>query len=79
MLIAIAGVTGDLEQNSYKNYVDQNPFLSPTLTILQTDQQYNAFIGAKGKLSSTVHYNITGSYMNEKNKPLFRLKIFFKP
>ena len=72
MLIAIAGVTGDLEQNSYKNYVDQNPFVSPTLTILQTDQQYNAYLGAKGKLSSTVHYNITGSYMNEKNKPLFR-------
>jgi hypothetical protein len=72
MLIAIAGVTGDLEQNSYKNYVDQNPFVSPTLTILQTDQQYNAYIGAKGKLSSMVHYNITGSYMNEKNKPLFR-------
>lgn len=72
MLIAVAGVTGDLEQNSYKNYTDKNPFVSPTLTILQTDQQYNAFLGAKGKISSTVNYNITGSYMNEKNKPLFR-------
>lgn len=72
MFIAIAGVTGDLKQNSYKNYAAVNPFVSPTLSIQQTDKQYNAFIGAKGKLSSSVNYNFTGSYGSEKNKPLFR-------
>ncbi|MDT0552757.1 TonB-dependent receptor [Urechidicola vernalis] len=70
-VIAFAGVTGDLEQNSYQKLTEENPFVSPTLNLLQTDQQYNAFIGAKGKLSSTVSYNITGSYKNENNKAQF--------
>ena len=70
-VIAFAGVTGDLEQNSYQKLTEENPFVSPTLSLLQTDQQYNAFIGAKGKLSSTVSYNITGSYKNENDKAQF--------
>ena len=70
-LIAFAGVTGDLVQNSYRETVHKNPFVSPTLNILQTDNQYNAFIGAKGQLSSNVSYNFKASYQNEKNKPLF--------
>ena len=70
-LIVFAGVTGDLVQNSYRETVYENPFVSPTLNILQTDNQYNAFIGTKGKLSSNVGYNFKASYQNEKNKPLF--------
>ena len=70
-VIAFAGVTGDLEQNSYQKLTEENPFLSPTLNLLQTDQQYNAFVGARGKLSSTVSYSITGSYKNENDKVQF--------
>ncbi|MFT6755490.1 MAG: hypothetical protein ACJAV9_000975 [Urechidicola sp.] len=70
-LITFAGITGDLIQNSYRETVYENPFVSPTLNILQTDNQYNAFLGIKGQLSSNVSYNFKASYQNEKNKPLF--------
>lgn len=70
-LIAYAGVTGDLHLNSFREFTQDNPFVSPTLTVAQTDKQYNAYIGAKGKLSSDVSYNFKAAYISERNKPLY--------
>jgi len=72
-LIAYAGVVGDLQQNSYKNFVKDNPFVSPTLYIQRTNQQYNAYAGIKGLLNSKVRFNLKAAYINEKNKALFKL------
>jgi len=72
-LIAYAGITGDLEQNSYKNFVKQNPFLSPTLDIKRTSQQYHGYIGFKGLLNSNINFNAKVAYGNETDKPLFKL------
>ncbi|MES2578125.1 MAG: TonB-dependent receptor [Bacteroidota bacterium] len=72
LMIFYAGAEGDLEQNSYMDFVNENPFLSPTLNIAPTDKQYDIFAGLKGKLTNTVSYNIKASYANERNKALFR-------
>ncbi|MEP1489689.1 MAG: TonB-dependent receptor [Algibacter sp.] len=72
VLIAYGGIEGDLIQNSYYGFANENNFVSPTLFITPTDQQYNAYVGLKGKLSSTMSYNISGSYIAERNKALFR-------
>jgi len=72
-VIAYAGVTGELQQNSYYDYVEENPFVSPTLTIVPTDSQYNAYIGFKGQLLPNLSYNVKGSYAAENRKPLYRL------
>lgn len=71
VLILVAGVTGDLVQNTYNEFATKNPFISPTLNILQTDKQYKAFVGTKGKLASNIGYNFNVSHTYEKNKPLF--------
>jgi outer membrane receptor protein involved in Fe transport len=71
VFILVAGATGDLIQNTYREFANENPFVSPTLDIQITDKQYKAFIGAKGKLASNVSYNLNLSHTNEKNKPLF--------
>ena len=71
VLIFVAGVTGDLVQNTYKDFANENPFVSPTLDILQTDKQYRAYAGTKGKLASNIGYNFNVSHTSEKNKPLF--------
>jgi len=73
MVIVYGGVVGQLSQNSYADYVDENPYVSPTLTIIPTDQQYEANIGFKGQLFPNLSYNIRGSYMAENRKPLFKL------
>ena len=72
VVIAYGGLKGDLIQNSYYGFANENPFVSPTLIIKPTDQLYNAYVGLKGKLSSNMSYNVSGRYMSDRNRALFR-------
>ena len=71
ILIAYAGAEGNLQQNSYADFVDQNPFVSPTLFIVPTDNKFDIYAGLKGKLANTVAFNIKASYLNQQDKALF--------
>ena len=75
ILIAYGGIKGDLIQNSYYDFANENPFVSPTLGITPTDRSYKGFVGLKGKLSNNVSYNISGSYNAENNKALFKSNV----
>lgn len=70
--VPYAGVDGGLEQNTYYKFVQENPFVSPTLNISPTSQIYNAYLGAKGKFTETVGYNFKVSYGKEENRAFFR-------
>jgi hypothetical protein len=72
LMIFYTGAEGNLEQNTYSDFVNQNHFLSPTLDIKPTNKQYDIFAGLKGKLTNTVSYNLRASYVNERNKALFK-------
>jgi hypothetical protein len=72
LMIFYAGAEGDLKQNTYLDFVAENPFVSPTLYITPTDKQYDVFAGLKGKLADNVSYNMRASYINERNKALFK-------
>ncbi|MEX0313590.1 MAG: TonB-dependent receptor [Allomuricauda sp.] len=72
-VIAYGGIEGELKQNSYYDFVEDNPYVSPTLEIQPTDQQYEGYLGLKGQLFSNVGYNIKGSYTAENRRPLFLL------
>jgi hypothetical protein len=72
LMIFYAGAVGDLEQNTYSEFVNENPFLSPTLNMKPTDKQFDIFAGLKGKLANNVSYNLRASYVNERNKALFK-------
>lgn len=71
-VIVYGGVDGSLKQNSYYDYKELNPFVSPTLYIMPTKNIYNAFGGVKGKLSNAVGYNFKASYGKDENKGLFQ-------
>ncbi|KGO92581.1 porin family protein [Flavobacterium subsaxonicum] len=71
LMVAYAGAEGAMKQNSYADFVTQNPFVSPNLFITPTSQQYDIYVGLKGKLASSVSYNIRGSYMAEDNRAFF--------
>ncbi len=70
--IPYAGVEGKLKQNTYYNFIEQNPYVSPTLDVMPTDEEYNAYVGAKGKLSNAVSYNLKVGYESDVNKALFQ-------
>jgi len=70
LMVFYAGAEGSLDQNSYKDFTDENPYLSPTLTVAPTDKQFDLFAGLRGKLSNYVSYNVKGSLVSEKNRAL---------
>jgi hypothetical protein len=70
-MIFFLGVDGDLQQNSYRDFTNENPFLSPTLAIAPTDRQFDVYAGLKGKLANEVSYTVRGSVINEKNRAFF--------
>ena len=70
VLYAEAG--GGLLQNSYYDFVQNNPYVSPTLAVVPTHNQLDASLGLKGQLSPTVGYNLRGGYKMEEAKPLFQ-------
>jgi len=69
---AFAGITGDLHQNTYNDFVNTNNFVSPTLIIKPTDEQYNVYLGIKG-LQNGISYSFKVGYKSENNKYLFVL------
>lgn len=76
ILIGYAGAEGGLNQNSYADFVDQNPFVSPTLFIAPTDNKYDIYVGLKGKLANSVAFNVRGSYNYDEGKPIFASNYF---
>jgi hypothetical protein len=72
LMIFYAGAVGGLKQNRYKDFVDENPFVSPTLSIAPTNELYDINAGLKGKLASTITYDVKASYIQDENKALFR-------
>lgn len=72
LMIFYLGADGNLKQNTYLDFVNENPFLSPTLFVQPTDSKYNLFAGLKGKLANAISYNVSTSYLTEGNKALFK-------
>ena len=71
IVIAYAGAEGSVTNNSYANFVSQNPFVSPDLRLKPTQQQFNIYAGLKGKLYHNISYNIRASYISEEDKAMF--------
>ena len=73
LMVFYVGAEGGLDQNSYRDFVNVNPFVSPTLFVGPTNRQLDLYAGLKGKLANTVSYNVRGFFKHEKNKALFLL------
>jgi hypothetical protein len=65
------GAGGDLHMNSFRSFSSDNPFVSPTLLMTTTNEQYNLFGGINGKFSSDVSFDIRANYKSEEDKALF--------
>lgn len=65
------GANGDLNTNTFKSFSDENPYISPTQFITQTNKKYAFFSGLNGKLSPNMSYDLKASYSDEDDKALF--------
>ena len=66
-----AGAGGDLYMNSFQKFSEQNQFVSPTLFLTQTNEQYNLFGGINGTISSNISFNVKASYKSNEDHALF--------
>ena len=69
---AFAGLTGELQQNSYYGFAEENQFVSPDLFITPSDQQYKAYGGLRGKVTNSTSYQVDASYSNTETMALFK-------
>lgn len=66
-----AGLAGDLHTNTFKNFSEENPYISPTLFITQTLEKSNFYAGLNGKINNSLSFNLKASSKTEEDKPLF--------
>lgn len=67
------GADGDLAVNSYQNFATENPFVSPSLYLTQTNTKYSGFGGIRGKLGQQFSYNTKVSYSDVEDQPFYTL------
>lgn len=70
---AYLGADGGIQQNSYQQLAEENPFLAPTFALMPTKRAYDLYAGVKGKLYHNISYNVRASYKSEDQKALFTL------
>ncbi len=70
-MVFYAGAEGGLQQNSYRDFTNENPYLSPSIAIAPTDRQFDVYGGLKGKIANMVSYNVRGGFTNERDRALF--------
>jgi hypothetical protein len=73
VISAIAGLKGDLRQNTFRDFSFENPFISPTLNIRPSDTKYHAFGGFRGQFNGVLGYSLIADYKNQHNAPIFAL------
>ncbi|WP_299780154.1 TonB-dependent receptor [uncultured Formosa sp.] len=76
VVIAYGGLTGDVIQNTYRDFTQSNQFLSPTINVKPTDNSFNAYAGMLGKFTNDIGYNVKLGYTSENDKALFRKNTF---
>lgn len=62
ILIPYFGVDGYLETNSYRQLVEENPYIVPSLAVRPTNNKMIGYLGLKGHVSDAVSYNLRASY-----------------
>lgn len=70
--IPYAGIKNHVKQNSYRHFSEENPFVSPTLFVVPTTTLFNTFVGAKGRISNGIGYDVKGGFSRQENIALFK-------
>lgn len=62
-----AGLRGDVQKNSLRRFVAENPFLNPNVAVFNTEKSIELYGGVEGKLSSKMGFGAGWNLTNYKN------------
>jgi hypothetical protein len=71
MLVPYLGLNGGLIKNSFRKLSQENPFVDTTIKYNNTHNQYNGFVGLRGRLSANTSYDAKVSYAQYDNMHFF--------
>ena len=66
-LVAVAGIKGGMEKNSWTSFTAQNPYLDQNLTIANTNNTLNLYLGLRGHVQEKVNFKVGTAYLTYKN------------
>jgi hypothetical protein len=70
-LTAFAGVDGEMQKNTLRTFVNENPYLGSNLLLYNTNKALEIYAGGKGNLLDKINYLVKLSYINYKNLYFF--------
>lgn len=70
-MIAYAGITGNIERNSYRDLFRRNPFIGEGLDIRNTNNRFQLYAGLKGSIDEITHYDINIGYQRLQDALFF--------
>lgn len=71
-LIPYGGITGNLEQLTYREQSFENPYLSPTQHLHPTYTPYDIFAGIRGALFQGFSYDLKAFYTRIEQMPMYQ-------
>lgn len=72
-----AGIDGGLNLNSYAEYLSENPYLAPDLTIKPTETKYQFYIGLKWHWNEQISYDVKAKYAKINAMPFYKTNGLF--
>ncbi len=70
-LSAFGGIKGNLDVNTYQDFINENPYVKRNLPLQNTNKQLEIFAGVKGNFQQDAQYNAKIAYKNVENLPFF--------
>lgn len=71
ILIVFAGIKGNLEQNTFYSFTNENPYINSQVPLSYTSRAIDIFGGIKSNISKTLNFSAAVSYSRIKNLPLY--------
>lgn len=64
VIVPFIGVTGQMDNHSYRSIAWENPYIRPDLTVKNTNTKLDIYGGVKGNLGNSSSYVVKASYKN---------------
>ena len=67
MFVPYGGIRGELTQNSYRSFIEENPFVTTDPLLRNTNNKFEFYGGIRGSLSANAGFNAKVSHRSVKN------------
>jgi len=66
-----AGIGGGMDKNTYRTFVQQNPYLGSNVPLHQSSRKLDLYIGSSGNIDNHVSYKVSMGYKSYANQYFF--------